>query len=210
MEINKTTLWTKNWLEKKNLPHSFFKVTNSTNDLAKQKTFPSHFKNHIFLTNKQTKGRGQGFKKWKDSDLMITWLWEDVSIPIHSKLSEEFILELLKSVKKIWPNLPWELKKPNDLYLENKKIAGLLLEILDQSSKKTFILGLGFNVFSHPKLSQSKTPQMRSPNLKDLPTNPLQAGHLEEYTDVSKKHWELFLDELHKLWAKKILNTISK
>ena len=198
MEINKTSLWTKNWLEKRNLSHSFLKTTSSTNDLAKQKAFQGFFKSHIFLTHQQTKGRGQGLNQWRDSDLMITWLWEDVFIPIHSRLSEEFILELLKSVQKIWPDLPWKIKKPNDLYLENKKIAGLLLEILDQSSKKAFILGLGFNVFSHPNLSHLKTSHSKKKMIKTL-----QAGHLAEYTSISKEQWELFLDELHDLWTKK-------
>ncbi len=203
MEINKTTLWTKDWLEKRNLPHSYFKILNSTNKLAKQKAFQDHFKNHIFLTNKQTQGKGQGLNTWKNSDLMITWLWDDIVTSIHSKSSEEFALELLKSVQKIWSHLPWKLKKPNDLYLENKKIAGLLLEILDQPPKKAFILGLGFNVFSHPKILHSGTSQTQSTHSQYH----FQAGHLQEYTDISRQQWEFFLDELHKLWTKKVLNS---
>ncbi|MGI9548964.1 MAG: hypothetical protein ACR2M7_03155 [Bdellovibrionales bacterium] len=191
--MNKAALWTKNWLEKRMLPHSFFEIVSSTNDIAQKKAFEKKFEKHIFLAHQQTQGRGQGSHSWENSDLMISFLWQNVLIPVHPKLSEEFTLELLISVKKVWPDLPWKLKKPNDLYLNDKKVAGLLLEILDQSSTKSFILGLGFNIFSHPKLNSNKANTL-GPEI----------GHVEESTSVSQTQWNLFLDEINQAWNRKI------
>jgi len=190
MQIHKVSLWTKQWLEVRGFSHSFFETTTSTNNIAKQKAFQAQFKNHIFLAQQQTQGKGQNNRVWENSDLMITWLWETVEVPLPTHLSKDLALDLLKAVQKIWNALPWQIKPPNDLYLNHKKVAGFLLDILDQDPKKAFILGLGFNVFSHPDLSHTT-----------------QAGHLTEYVEVSKTQWLNFLNNIHHLWIETRKNT---
>lgn len=59
-------------------------------------------------------------------------------------------LALLRSVKTVWPFLDWSLKSPNDLFLNDKKIAGLLLETLSQGDEYRLIVGLGFNILQSP------------------------------------------------------------
>ena len=123
---------------------------------------------------------------------MASWLWDSGTGPLpRPRLSEEFALDLLAAAQTAWPGasrsgIPWRMKPPNDLYIGGKKIAGLLLEILDQGEDKALILGLGFNALRHPPAVS-------------------EAGHLEEYTKrVSRKKWEAFLDHLHSLWTKRI------
>ena len=69
---------------------------------------------------------------------------------IPPNLSWDFARDLLSAAKAAWPCILWRAKPPNDLYIKDKKIAGILPEILDQGAGRALILGLGLNVFSHP------------------------------------------------------------
>jgi len=51
-----------------------------------------------------------------------------------------------------FPSLDFSLKPPNDLYLQNKKLAGLLVETVAKGSQYSLIIGLGLNVLSAPQL----------------------------------------------------------
>jgi len=177
-------LWTKSWLSKKGVPFCFLEQAKSSNDLAKEQAFKNANNFVIFLVTQQNQGRGYENKKWEDSDLMISFLWEGHLKKITAFSCEDFASDLQKALKTVWPVLPLRVKAPNDLYLGNKKTAGILLEVLHQGSETALIVGLGLNVFSYPR------------NLK--------ATCLAEHTkDIHLKNWEIFLENLFSLWSKK-------
>lgn len=177
--------WSKAWAEKRQISYKFFSSTKSVNDSAKEAAFKGAASPGLFITEAQTAGRGRNQKTWKDSNLMMTWLWEGNQNKCDVlKLDEKLAEDLLYTVQKIWPSPLWELKKPNDLFLRNKKIAGILLEILDQNPKRALIAGLGFNVFSHPSVPE--------------------AGYLGQIvSDILQVDWNSFLDQLHFLWTQR-------
>ena len=185
------SLWSKTWAEKRQIPYKFFSSTDSVNDSARKAAFKGAESPTVFITAEQTAGRGRPKKTWEDSDLMMAWLWEGTSTAYDvSGLDEQFAEDLLHAVQKIWPAAHWKIKKPNDLYLKNKKTAGILLEMLDQNPTKALIAGIGFNVFSHPPIPV--------------------AGHLREIiTDISEKDWGRFLDQLKFLWTERVKCCLS-
>lgn len=176
---------TQDWAQKRNLSHFFFKKTESTNKEAKQKAF-SKESPLIFIAQVQTKGRGQNKNHWQDSDLMISWLWDIKDKKISPEICKTLAFDVYSNACKLWPELNWSLKEPNDLLLNQKKIAGLLVQVIQESSKKALIIGLGFNVFHHPK---------------SIPST-----HLTKHTqDFSHQLWENFLDLNHQAFANHFL-----
>ncbi|MDZ4663134.1 MAG: hypothetical protein SGJ18_16105 [Pseudomonadota bacterium] len=121
----------------------------STNDIAKEQGFSYD----LYLTNHQTHGRGQKNSTWLDdrcSALLSSWTFK-LSKPPQPIASPLFGLALFTSLKTVWPNLPFSLKAPNDVFLGNKKLAGLLLEVVSTGSEHLMVLGLGINVFAAPE-----------------------------------------------------------
>ena len=187
-------LWCKAWAEGRNLKFEFFPSVKSLNDSAKETAFKTGcsgvFKK-LFIAETQTMGRGRNQNRWENSDLMICWLWEGCGRRRPPpRLDEGFARDLLDSAQKTFPSLPWKLKRPNDLYLKDKKIAGLLLEVVDQPPDRAMILGLGMNVFSHPPVPS--------------------AGHIGQWTkNIHRNDWNTFLDRLHLHWTKRAENILT-
>lgn len=144
------------WAKNNQLEVEFSKHTESTNGLAKTQAFDQRNLENGFLlyvTDHQTAGRGRGKNTWVDdkpgSSLLSTFSFqvESTPLPISTCL---FGLALYKAASATWSYLNWSLKAPNDLYIGDKKVAGLLLETVTQGPDIRFIVGLGMNILSSP------------------------------------------------------------
>ena len=136
---------------------------------------------------KQSRGRGFGDQKWENSDLMLSVLWESDSLQIPPQACEYLAGDLKKALEQTWPELRplLKVKAPNDLYLKEAKVGGLLLEVLKQGQKQALILGLGLNVFHSPP---------------HLPATHLTA----EAKKINPQTWSNFLEKLIPLWSKTV------
>ena len=171
---NTIALWTKQWAKEKNQEYVFYSQTSSTNDKAKEYPFNKQKKQPIlFIAGIQTGGRGRRNKKWLHSDMMVSWsyLLTRAPQPVTTKLMGQ---ALAQSLKKTWPNCPFKIKEPNDIYIKGKKSAGLLIEVVNKGPFHRLVVGTGLNVFSHPA----------------------SFTHLREHIpSLTKKQWARFLDE---------------
>ena len=59
-------------------------------------------------------------------------------------------LALYESVRAVWPEIDFNLKAPNDLYIGRQKTAGLLIETVDRGATRHTVVGLGLNVAAAP------------------------------------------------------------
>lgn len=178
--------WTKKWAENTNHNFLFYTQTTSTNDIAKQflPDKPSKYQKMLFITQSQTKGRGQKNRAWIDSNFMVSYSYSLTQAPqvITTSLMG---LALYTALKKTW-DYPFKIKLPNDIYINNKKIAGLLIEVVNKACLHQLIIGVGINVFTHPNSSFSTNLQK----------------HIK--TEITEKQWNIFLTKWHNQIHRKI------
>ncbi len=141
----------KEWCEKSQIPVWFEMSTSSTNTIAKTKTI-SEQPISLYLTNHQTSGRGRGDHTWSDTSggqFLASWVFQMRQAP-QPVLSPALGLAIWTAMKSSLPWLPLSLKAPNDLYLGDKKLAGLLIENVASGNSHRLIVGIGLNVWKSP------------------------------------------------------------
>lgn len=101
------------------------------------------------MTYLQRKGRGQGDNSWYSSRKknLLASFYLEVELPVvnHFMLTIMASIALYRMLKSRGINC--DIKWPNDIYYENKKIAGVLIENTLMRDKITeTIIGIGLNV----------------------------------------------------------------
>ena len=143
-----------------------YKSVKSTNDTA-IRLIKKNIKQGIVISDVQTNGKGQRGKKWisKKGNLFIT-----IFFPISKRLNlNKTTLINVKIIKNILTNIiphKINLKLPNDLEIMNKKVCGILQEIIYKDEIKFLIIGVGININSSPKLKEYETTYINKYNNK--------------------------------------------
>lgn len=147
---------TRKWAENNRIYVHYEAALPSTNDLAKAKAFEEALLEQalcLFLTDHQSAGRGRHKNTWTSSQpgsaLLSSWsyLLNAKPQPTTSCLVG---LAVYRAFSTTWPFLAWNIKAPNDIYIGDKKVAGILLESVLQGDEVRIIVGLGVNVLSSP------------------------------------------------------------
>ncbi len=121
----------------------------STNDLAReagQRGEPGFL---AIFTDAQTAGRGQRSNRWltpKGQDLMVSVLLRpEVKLehwPRATTLAALAVCHAIEATLPLQPRIKW----PNDIYLGERKVAGLLAETASGPQGAFLVLGIGVNV----------------------------------------------------------------
>lgn len=176
---------THQWSVRSGLVTHFAQSMTSTNSVAKADSPVTGIS--LWVCNQQSEGRGRGTNTWQSPTgdcLLSSWVFplpkapQPVTTPLIG-------LALYRAAQATWNYLPWALKAPNDLYLGDKKIAGLLLETIQQGNDYTLIVGLGLNVFSAPSLATATSLSSQ-----------FKANSPVGEAALSEKTWTEFLDRL--------------
>ena len=59
--------------------------------------------------------------------------------------------KIIKKIFKFYTKKIITIKKPNDLLIENKKICGILQEVIEHKNEKFLITGIGINTIVSPQ-----------------------------------------------------------
>ena len=138
----------RSWAAERHFQVWFEPETTSTNAIAKESNLTSP---KLFLTESQTAGRGRGTHTWTTprGALLSTWAFP-LSYAPQPILSPLIGLVLFDACNRAFPDVAFNLKAPNDLFVGDKKIAGLLIENVMMGSTVTCLIGLGFNAVEAP------------------------------------------------------------
>lgn len=122
-----------------------FKTISSTNHKAKEFS-KKGLSNIVIIADKQTRGKGRFNRKW---DSGIGGLYMTIVLKVSDLDKVRYLtliasISVVKAIKEI-SKLNAEVKWPNDVLTDNKKICGILTETL--SGKENYALvGIGLNV----------------------------------------------------------------
>tara|TARA_A100000164_G_C21746833_1_gene695039 strand:+ start:257 stop:778 length:522 start_codon:yes stop_codon:yes gene_type:complete len=164
----------------------YYKKIRSTNDMA-LKHIAKGVEKGIIITDFQTKGKGQRGKVWIS---LNGNLFMSVFFQIKRKLNLKKITKTnCKNVRDClqkFTNYKIVVKQPNDLFINNQKICGILQETIFKKNKKFLVVGIGINI-------------NKSPKIKNYPTN-----FINFFTAKKVKKFELF-KKLSNVFEKKVI-----
>ena len=133
-----------------------FESVASTNDVAINLIKEKHREIGCVYAKKQTKGRGTYGKKWvsDEGNLFGTIFFplKDDYPPFNefSIINPVIISCVIENFCKK-KNITF--KRPNDVFVNQKKICGILQELITVNSRKFLIIGIGLNIISNPKIN---------------------------------------------------------
>jgi BirA family biotin operon repressor/biotin-[acetyl-CoA-carboxylase] ligase len=141
----------------------------STNDLAREAARRGWPDRSVFVADYQTKGRGRHGRTWlcpPRAGLLTSVLLRRRDAPAYTftMLAAVALCEAVERLLALEPAIKW----PNDVVIENRKVAGVLAEATDDGREQVVVIGVGTNVNLEPE------------ELADLPNATalsLEAGH---------------------------------
>lgn len=173
----------------------YYKTTTSTNDVAKQLARQGVDEGTVVLTEEQTKGRGRLGRVWQSPNRLGLWLSvilyprvNPMEVPQLTMLAAVAVVKALDRALGLKARVKW----PNDVYLNEAKVCGVLAEMTAEADRiKYLVLGIGVNV------NQSQEELEAVGNIATSLRS--QAGCWVNRTEVIKALLEE-LDDLYRLW----------
>lgn len=134
-----------------------YQQTRSTQDVAK--TFAPH--KTLIITDQQTAGRGRLGRSWTSSpgaSVLMSIVWPSSTNGLtHDRVSVLSGLAVACGVEQMLPGEEVRLKWPNDVMIDGRKLAGILIEAVPGA----FVIGIGLNVtrasISDPTIASRST-----------------------------------------------------
>ena len=131
-----------------------FEHVTSTNDIAANLIQEKMIETGCVYAKMQTSGRGTHGKKWISE---MGNLFISIFFPLRKNYPsfDEFSIinpVLISNALKNFSTKKISLKWPNDIFINKKKICGVLQEVITFNNKKFLIIGVGINVITSPTI----------------------------------------------------------
>ena len=127
-------------------------ILDSTNTVAMKLVQEGHAgEGFVVLTDSQTAGRGRLGRHWVDTFgynvLSSTILMPRFPLSLLVMLASLAVVDTIDAVCNVTAMIKW----PNDVLIEDRKVAGILIETThNRAGQMVAIMGIGVNVYSYP------------------------------------------------------------
>ncbi|MBP7710067.1 MAG: biotin--[acetyl-CoA-carboxylase] ligase [Rickettsiales bacterium] len=192
----------KNFTHKNFTIHQFDELESTNSkafDLANSRQI---FENEIILADKQTNGRGRQSRVWSSpaGNLYFSLvLCPKISAVKVSQISFVAIVAMQAVVARMTTSKV-EVKWPNDLLINEKKVSGLLLESKISGENCEFvILGIGVNIASKPDNTIFPAAALKDFGVEILPENLLK-NFLDEFEKLYQSWCNFGFSFVRKAW----------
>ena len=185
----------------------------STNDLVRHAAEQGDATGLIVLAEQQTAGRGRRGRQWvspfgRNIYLSLGWAF-DGGVQVLEGLSLAVGVAVRRAIKSCGVD-GLMFKWPNDLFLENKKVGGILLEILgDPSGFCQVVVGVGINLGmsdKNGKLIDQPWTDIRSVSGQPVSRNGLAAAIIEEMMALLASFHEVGFEAYREEWLQSDIN----
>jgi len=133
-----------------------FESVTSTNDVAINLIKKEQKEFGCVYAGIQTKGRGTHGRKWiSDKGNLFGSIFFPLknNYPPFNEFSTINPLIISDVIKHFCEKKNINLKFPNDIFVNGKKICGILQELIVSNNRKFLIIGIGVNIISNPEIN---------------------------------------------------------
>lgn len=130
---------------------SIFDEIPSTNSYLMGRCMEHAPAGEICFAERQTAGKGRRGRNWVSpfgSNIYLSVLWRFQASPLTiSGLSLALGVAVIRALKELYPH-NFQLKWPNDIFYQDKKLGGILVEVTGESEGPcAAVIGLGLNTY---------------------------------------------------------------
>ena len=168
-----------------------FKKVKSTNNTAIRIIKETKYNLGMVVAETQVNGRGQYGRKWISSkgNLFISFFNELNKTKLTINAITKINCLLVKKLLSLFTRKKILFKKPNDLLIDNKKISGILQEVIFLKDRKFLITGIGINIIKNPNIANYPSTNLQEVSKKSI-----------SKLDVENKLKQIFEKNLLKLY----------
>jgi len=125
----------------------YLSTVESTNTLAMQLAYERPEEGLVILTDSQTAGKGRRGRRWVDvpgCNVLMSILFRPLFPPhILVMITSLAVVDTIADICQVSATIKW----PNDVLIEDQKVAGILIETShDSSGRMVAVAGIGVNV----------------------------------------------------------------
>ena len=125
----------------------YFSAVESTNTLAMQLAYEFPEEGLVILTDSQTAGKGRRGRRWVDvpgCNVLMSILFRPLFPPhLLVMITSLAVVDAIADICQVEAAIKW----PNDVLIEDRKVAGILIETShDSSGRLVAVAGVGVNV----------------------------------------------------------------
>jgi BirA family biotin operon repressor/biotin-[acetyl-CoA-carboxylase] ligase len=132
-------------------PHRHFRLTDSTNDRARELAAAEAPHGTVVTAGEQSAGRGRQGRTWTaPADAAL--LYSAILRPLdrrHLLLPLAVPVAVAEAVEALEPAVRCQIKWPNDIWVDGRKLAGILIEARPQDGWA--VIGVGLNLAIAPE-----------------------------------------------------------
>ena len=167
----------------------YFPEVSSTMDTAKDLARKNCADFTVVIAGRQTQGRGRLNRTWLSDDggLYFTMvLRPDIPVPWSFRvnfLASVTLAQVIREMLQIEAQVKW----PNDILVDEKKICGMLSELEAEADRVFFIsIGIGINVNNDPSGAEPGASSLKKIAGREISRKDLLARFLEVFADRLK------------------------
>ena len=155
--LNQLHLPTSTWLKRLDIVPAI----DSTNTALIARAQTDSIDGHVLIAELQTQGKGRRGRKWISPfgrNVMLSAGFQLVAPTSNiGSISLAIGVAVANAIEGI-ADVSIQLKWPNDIYLNDRKLGGILIDLLQAGPPVKLLLGIGINVYAAPD-------QLESPNV---------------------------------------------